>query len=147
MPLSSLAREVVDVYADGDPEPVFDVDVPHTCRADRTLTRQLLANLVGNAVKYTPPDRPPHVRIHSIDDAEPGWVQVSVADRGVGIAPGEEQSIFAAFERSARDADTVAGTGLGLALCHSIVVRHGGRIWAEGNDDGGATFRFTLPRA
>lgn len=39
VPLSSLAREVVDVYADGDPEPVFDVDVPHTCRADRTLTR------------------------------------------------------------------------------------------------------------
>ena len=54
-------------------------------------------------------------------------------------------SIFAAFSRSSKDADAYAGIGLGLALCHSIVSRHGGRISAGGNADGGATFTVVLP--
>jgi signal transduction histidine kinase len=119
--------------------------VPHTVLADPSLLRQLLANLVANAWKYTRPDEAPSVTVRSAPAAEPGWVEVSVADRGVGIQPGDEERIFLQFERSEKDASTHVGTGLGLALCRAIVARHGGRIWVEHRDGGGAVFRFTLP--
>ncbi|NYE00445.1 signal transduction histidine kinase [Kineosphaera limosa] len=147
VPLAELVREVADSYPRDSLAPTFDLDVTHTSRADIALTRQLLSNLVGNAVKYTRPGQRPRIELRSHDDVEPGWVQVVVADRGVGIQPGDEQRIFDAFSRSDKDAEQVAGTGLGLALCHSIVTRHGGRIHAESNEHGGATFRFTLPKA
>ena len=148
VPLAELVHEVTETYRDGDAHaPTFEIAVEHVSRADRTLTRQLLANLVGNAVKYARPSEAPYVSLRSLDDTEPGWVQVVVADRGVGIQPGDEERIFAAFSRSDKDAESYEGTGLGLALCHSIVVRHGGRIMAESNEYGGATFRFTLPQA
>lgn len=148
VPLADLVHEVTETYSGADLRaPTFDIEVAHVSRADRTLTRQLLANLVGNAVKYARPSEAPYVSLRSLDDTEPGWVQVIVADRGVGIQPGDEERIFAAFSRSDKDASSYEGTGLGLALCHSIVVRHGGRIMAESNEYGGATFRFTLPQA
>lgn len=149
VPLADLVHEVTDIYASDDPDqdPRFEIDVTHVSRADRALTRQLLANLVGNAVKYSRPGVTPHVTVRSRPDAEPGWVQVAVLDRGVGLQPGDEERIFAVFERSDKDADAFQGTGLGLALCHSIVARHGGHISAESNEFGGATFRFTLPAA
>lgn len=125
----------------------FAVDAPHSVYADPTLVRQLLHNLIGNAVKYSRPDEPPHIDIRSSEDAEAGFVSVSVADRGVGITPGEEERIFARFSRSDKDAGSYQGTGLGLALCKTIVSQHGGQIGAERNDQGGATFRFTLPAA
>lgn len=148
VPLAELVREVADSYPREDPlAPTFQLDVTHVSRADRTLTRQLLANLVGNAVKYARPSERAHIDVRSIEDAEPGWVQVVVADRGVGIQPGDEERIFDVFTRSEKDAEQFLGTGLGLALCHSIVTRHGGHIRAESNEHGGATFRFTLPKA
>ncbi len=148
VPLADLVHEVTETYAGDELRgPTFEVEVSHVSRADRTLTRQLLANLVGNAVKYRRPQERPYVSLRSLDDAEPGWVQVVVADRGIGIRAGDEERIFAAFQRSEEDAAAYDGTGLGLALCHSIVMRHGGRIMAEGNEYGGATFRFTLPKA
>ena len=147
VPLAELVREVADSYPRDSLAPTFDLDVTHTSRADIALTRQLLSNLVGNAVKYTRPGQRPRIELRSHDDVEPGWVQVVVADRGVGIQPGDEQRIFDAFSRSDKDAEQVAGTGLGLALCHSIVTRHGGRNHADSNEHGGATFRFPLPKA
>jgi signal transduction histidine kinase len=141
--LDQCLLEVLSVYADREGE--LDVDVPHTVLADPSLLRQLLANLVANAWKYTRPDEAPSVTVRSAPAAEPGWVEVSVADRGVGIQPGDEERIFLQFERSEKDASTHVGTGLGLALCRAIVARHGGRIWVEHRDGGGAVFRFTLP--
>lgn len=149
VPLAELVDEVTDLYVSDDPrlDPRFEIDVTHVSRVDRALTRQLLANLVGNAVKYSRPGVPAHVTVRSRTDAEPGWVQVAVVDRGVGLQPGDEERIFAVFERSDKDADAYQGTGLGLALCHSIVARHGGHISASSNEFGGATFCFTLPAA
>lgn len=146
----SLGELAQDVAADYDAahelSPIVSVDVDHTVLADRSLMRQLLANLVGNAVKYSRPGERAQVCVRT-SDGEPGWVRLEVADRGVGIQPGDEEKIFAAFERSEKDADSFAGIGLGLSLCHSIAVRHGGTIGVRGNEHGGATFTVTLPSA
>lgn len=148
VPLAAIVSDVVAGYdarglaaASG---PYFAVDVPHVVRADEALTRQLVGNLVGNAVKYARPGRPAHIDIRSAE-VEPGWIEVAVADRGRGLDPGDEERIFTAFSRSTKDAADVEGIGLGLSLCHAIVTRHGGRIGAATNTWGGATFRFTLP--
>ncbi|GAB97579.1 signal transduction histidine kinase [Kineosphaera limosa] len=147
VPLAALGAEVVADYGSNEAlDPIVEVDIAHSVYADRSLMHQLLANLVGNAVKYTRPGERPRVCVRTVDD-RPGWVRLEVADCGVGIQPGDEQKIFAAFERGAKDSDTFAGIGLGLALCHSIAVRHGGTISARGNEHGGATFAVTLPTA
>lgn len=146
VPLAVVVREIVDVYAAAGEHlgATFDIDTPHVLHADAALTRQLMANIIGNGVKYARDGEAAHLRISSLDEA-PGWAEVQVADRGRGLQPGDEDRIFLAFSRSDKDATAVAGVGLGLALCHAIVTRHGGRISAENNAWGGATFRFTMP--
>jgi signal transduction histidine kinase len=112
-------------------------------RADQALLRQVLDNLVGNAVKYTPPGRP--ARIDVTAHLHGALVTVEVADRGIGIPAGEHHAIFGSFHRA--HADGYAGTGLGLAICARIVERHGGTISAHDNPGGGTVVRLTLPAA
>ena len=130
----------------GDAEPQFELDLDHSVHADAGLLRQLLDNLVGNAIKYTAPDEQPWVQITSEADDEPGWIRVEVADHGVGIPEGEEELIFDEFHRGPQEGRS-AGTGLGLALTRRIVALHGGHMRARRNSDGGSTFTFTLPEA
>lgn len=159
VPLARVVADVVAFYAPDDGRsvdgrsvdgrtdhtgPSFEVDCPHVVAADESLTRRLLANLVGNAIKYARPGERPELRITS-RVAGPEWIEVAVADRGRGLQPGDEERIFAGFSRSAKDAAAVEGIGLGLAVCHAIVTRHGGVIQAANNPGGGAVFRFTLP--
>ena len=111
---------------------------------DRDHLEQVLNNLIGNAIKYSPAARPIEVSVRRVGDE----VEVSVADQGVGIPPQELQSIFGLFYRSPEAASgQVAGMGLGLYICKEIVDRHGGRIWAESTPSKGSTFYFTIPRA
>ncbi len=147
--LDSLLDEIVAPYGlAGTPYvPAFEVEVEHVVEADRVLTKQLLANLIGNAVKYTPDGERPHVSIRSVPDSEDGFVRIEVRDSGVGLPPGEEDRVFEEFHRATAHADAFTGTGLGLSLCRRIVNRHGGSIWAHNNPDRGATFSFTLPAA
>jgi two-component system sensor histidine kinase KdpD len=106
---------------------------------DDVLVEQVLINLLENAAKYTPADTAIDVRAWPEDDQ----VMVEVADRGPGLAAGDENHIFEKFYRgAARDA---RGAGLGLAICRAILEAHGGRIWAQNRSDGGAIFRFSLP--
>ncbi len=144
--LVDVVREITALYAHADDGPTFELDVPHVLRADASLTRQLLANIIGNGIKYSRAGERPFIRVRSVDD-QPGWAEVQVADRGRGIQPGDEERVFGRLSRSDKDAGSVQGIGLGLALCHAIVTRHGGTISAENNEWGGATFRFTLPSA
>ncbi|WP_153054432.1 ATP-binding protein [Planomonospora sphaerica] len=116
--------------------------LPSVC-ADAPLVRQLLDNLIANAIKYTPPGQAARVDV-TAHPAASGWVRVEVADRGIGIPSGEHQAIFAGFHRATT---AYAGTGLGLAICQRIVARHGGTITAGDNPGGGARFAFTLPAA
>ena len=145
--LASVASDIVANRiahpVDGE-RPEFEVDLPHAVRADAGLVRQLLDNVVGNAIKYTPPDRVPEITIRSRLTEDPGWVEVMVADRGVGIPRGQEDAIFEEFHRG-EDRGRSASTGLGLALTRRIVALHGGQMRARRNADVGSTFTFTLP--
>jgi light-regulated signal transduction histidine kinase (bacteriophytochrome) len=103
---------------------------------------QLFQNLIGNALKYRKPDVPPLVQI-SAEPADHEWV-FSVVDNGIGFNPAYAERIFGLFKRLHHH-DEYPGTGIGLAICARIVAHYGGRIWAEGEEHKGATFRFTLP--
>jgi len=107
---------------------------------DSVLIEQVLVKLLENAIKYTPVGSP----IEISATLAPDEVTVAVADRGPGIASGDEQRIFEKFYRAGSGTDRT-GVGLGLAIWRGIIVAHGGRIWAEQRAGGGAIFRFTLP--
>ena len=106
---------------------------------DGVLIEQVLINLIDNALKYTPETSP----IEIAASADDGGVTVEVADRGPGLAPGDEHRVFNKLYRG--QAEAGRGAGLGLAICRGIVEAHGGRIWAENRSEGGVAFRFTLP--
>jgi light-regulated signal transduction histidine kinase (bacteriophytochrome) len=108
---------------------------------DRGRIQQVLSNIVGNAVKFTP--RSGSICIQA--RAEDAAVRFSVSDTGPGIDPAERTRIFNRYERS-RDPTRRGGTGLGLYIAKGIVQAHGGRIWVEGAEGGGSTFSFTIPR-
>jgi two-component system sensor histidine kinase KdpD len=107
---------------------------------DAVLIEQVLENLLENAVKYTPPSTP----ITITAEARPKEIEIAVADRGPGLAPGDERRVFDKFYRAQAERSQ-SGVGLGLAICEAIIQAHGGRIWAERNPQGGAVFRFVLP--
>ncbi len=107
---------------------------------DGVLVEQVFINLLENAVKYTPKGSPIDISAH----AEENSLVVEVADRGPGIPEELVDKIFEKFYRLPRER-TTGGAGLGLAICRGIVEAHGGRIWANNREGGGAVFRFTLP--
>lgn len=144
--LAPLVDDVIAVYAARESAPTFEVDADIALVADPALTRQLLANLVANSIKYARPGEPAYVRIRAQHDGE-GWVRVAVDDMGVGIDEADCELIFKPFARTATGASANQGIGLGLALCQAIVQRHRGRIVARPNDWGGMTVEFTLPAA
>src|SRR2546425_8893938 len=112
--------------------------------ADRDRIEQVLENLVGNAIKYSPEAGHIEMSLH-VNGAN---AVVSVRDEGIGIAPGEVEKIFGLFYRSPDPrADHVGGLGLGLYISREIVSRHHGRLWAERNAEAGTTFHVTLPIA
>jgi signal transduction histidine kinase len=108
--------------------------------ADGRRVRQIVFNLVSNAVKFTPAEGRVDVSAR-LDD---GHVAVAVADTGPGIAPEELETIFEEFKQ-AMDGKRAEGTGLGLPLSRKLVELHGGRLWVESASGTGSTFRFTLP--
>jgi two-component system OmpR family sensor kinase len=112
---------------------------------ERKKIEQVLANLVGNALKYSPVS----ALVRVVVERRPGEIEVAVRDRGMGIPPDELPQLFERFHRTPQAyASGRPGTGLGLYICRGIIEAHGGRLWAESPGEGqGATFRFTLPTA
>jgi two-component system, OmpR family, sensor histidine kinase KdpD len=145
--LDALVRDVLDrmqPFLDGR---MVQTDFPDSLppmELDYMLIEQVITNLINNAVHYTPPGSPIDVSIQLQDDV----VVVGIADRGPGIAPTEQEQIFNKFYRvfgRAHAPGDAQGSGLGLAICRGLVEAHGGRIWVEPRQGGGAVFRFTLP--
>lgn len=119
------------------------VDIPADLplvQMDAVLIERVLANLVENAAKYTPP----HCRITIAARVAGGMLETSVEDDGPGIPAGKEEAIFEKFARGQAESAT-AGVGLGLAISRSIVEAHGGAIRADAGRERGARFAFTMP--
>lgn len=118
-----------------------------TCLVDRVTMRQVLANLLGNAIKYTRPRPVARIEVGWMpDEHQPSFCRLFVRDNGVGFDMQYADKLFAVFQRLHR-AEDFEGTGVGLAIVQRIVHRHGGRIWAESLVDQGSTFWWTLERA
>ena len=147
--LSRLLHEVIEELAHEPCAPVVSWDIADLpqVQADRTLMRQVLGNLVGNALKYSRRRERAEIRISATpieSQGQPEWA-IRISDNGVGFNMKYVGKLFGVFQRL-HGATEFEGTGIGLANVRRIVERHGGRIWAEGTPDLGATFTFTLPR-
>jgi len=141
--MSEIAGSVLRRLQDRLESHLVEVDLPMELplvRVDAALIEQVLANLLENAAKHTPPGTRITLRVDQQDDS----LLVSVEDAGPGLPAGDPEQLFAKFHRGNTEG-AVAGVGLGLAICRAIVRLHGGRIWAETRAEGGAAFRFTLP--
>jgi PAS domain S-box-containing protein len=145
--LADVGAYVQELVATHAPtwEREIDVDIPPDLPplwVDGQAFREMLLNLVGNAVKYTPRDTPITVEAR----AEEGWVRFAVIDRGPGLDEAAQGHLFEKFRRfRGSNQERVPGTGIGLYLSKHLVEAHGGRIWVESQPGQGATFRFTLP--
>jgi len=110
-------------------------------RGDERKVKQVLLNLLSNALKFTPEGGRIDLRA-AVGD---GMVEVSVADTGVGIAPEDQEAVFEEFRQVGTADKKVEGTGLGLALSRKFIELHGGRIWVKSQVGTGSTFTFTIP--
>ena len=122
----------------------LDTEFPEeiTIFADNLRVKQVLYNLLTNAIKFTPQKG----RVHLITEAERAFVKLSVIDTGIGIPRDEHESIFEAFHQvSATAIGSHEGTGLGLSITKLLIEQHGGRIWVESEPDKGSRFHVTLP--
>ena len=115
-----------------------------TVRGDESELLRLFQNLIGNALKYRHPDRPPQIAV-SAEQQDDHWL-FSIADNGIGVDPQHFERIFGIFQRLHGPTAGIEGTGVGLALCKKIVEHHGGRIWIDSTPGEGCIFHFTLPR-
>ena len=143
--LIPIIQETVEEFQHTTQIHRFQIRVAHglpTVHADPRRVRQVLRNLVENAVKYSPGGGPIDVAAEPLPDC----VQVSVSDRGLGIEPEHLDRVFDRFYQvDSASTRQVGGSGLGLSICKAIVKAHHGRIWAESEPGVGSAFYFTLP--
>lgn len=142
--LAALARSAFERRTAVAPNPPVHLELKPLPPAlgDQAMLRQVFANLIGNAIKFTRHQPAPIVEVGgSIRDGE---LTCYIKDNGVGFDEKYGHKLFGVFQRLHSEAE-FEGTGVGLALVQRIIQRHGGRVWAEGKLNQGATFYFTLP--
>ena len=129
---------------------IIEVDPLPTIEADPTQMRQLLQNLIGNAIKFVPEDRQPIIKIQTHifipDDHlnQTSWFEMHITDNGIGFEEQFIDRIFTPFQRLHGKSE-YPGTGIGLSICQRIVEHHHGTIKAQSSLNSGATFIVRLP--
>jgi PAS domain S-box-containing protein len=142
--VEALARLVVEQQRQdaGSHVPIVEIGFLPPVTADPVLLRQVFANLIGNAFKFTRTTRDAHIEIGG--EVKGNEKLYFVRDNGVGFPSSKKERLFQVFHRLHNQSE-FEGTGIGLANVRKIVERHGGRVWAEGDEGRGASFFFTLP--
>jgi two-component system OmpR family sensor kinase len=151
--LDDVARDAVEAARAAHPERTIELDagaVPLVVLGDRTRLHQVLANLLTNALAYSPDDAPVTVRLSAVAAADggPDRVAMAVEDQGEGLTPEQAERVFERFYRTdpARSR-AQGGTGLGLSIVAAIAAAHGGSVEVDTAPGEGSTFRVLLPRA
>lgn len=148
--LAPLIKETVSKFApmslrNGITVEMNPVGTLPAVRIDENRIGQVLENLLGNALKFTP--KGGKITISALHDYRAGQLEVAVSDTGCGIPRDDIEKIFDKFRRIDTGRGTAGGTGLGLAIAKHIIAAHGGDIWVESEPGRGSTFRFSLPVA
>ena len=149
VPLSEPIMECMDVMEAAAAEkrvhiigPDFTVPLP-VAKTDRVRLRQVLFNLVSNAIKYNRDEGSVTILSHQLDE---NWVRITVSDTGSGIPAEFQHLLFVPFERLGREAGEIQGTGIGLAICKALVEAMNGRLTFDPTEAVGSKFHFDLPR-
>jgi signal transduction histidine kinase len=132
---------------------VAEATVPTKVICDQSSIVQVIQNLLSNSIRFSEKNKKISISFDTTDlsiadkqeESSILSLLVSIKDEGLGIPGDELDSIFDKFIQSSKTKTGAGGTGLGLSICHEIIKAHGGKIWAENNPDGGATFSFMLP--
>jgi PAS domain S-box-containing protein len=140
--MTELTRKVIfDLQRDLSHKAKIILRELHPALADHSLITQVMTNLISNAIKYSSKKEKPEIKISS--EKKGNDIVYTVSDNGTGFDMQYAHKLFGVFQRL--HSDDFEGTGVGLAIVHRIIVRHGGSIWAESKIEKGATFYFSLP--
>jgi light-regulated signal transduction histidine kinase (bacteriophytochrome) len=142
--MDNLFREVWEELRTINPERLMTLKIDRLppSQGDRALIKQVITNLLSNAVKFTGRRDPAIIEV--CGQAKENETVYAIKDNGVGFDMQFADRLFTVFQRL-HSKDDFEGTGVGLAIVQRIILRHGGRVWAEGEVDKGATFSFSLP--
>lgn len=143
--MTELAKEVVNEILKLEAEKykaIITIDQLPSADCDRVLIKQVFVNLISNALKFSSQNPEPAIHIGSYP--EPDSIVYYIRDNGVGFDMKFYDKLFGVFQRL-HNPDEFPGTGIGLAIVKRIIIRHGGKVWAEGKVNQGATFYFSLP--
>jgi len=136
---------MVAAQADGKAVTILVAEEQYQAVGDRGKLKQVVLNLLTNAIKYNRPSGTIHLKLEPQYDGEEPMLEVEVRDTGYGISREHQKNMFQKFYRVPTLENVARGTGLGLAICKNMVEAHGGRIWLESEVDVGSSFFFTVP--
>jgi light-regulated signal transduction histidine kinase (bacteriophytochrome) len=140
--MTAIAQEVLSELQARGPADGVNIGPLPAAAGDRSLLRQVWLNLLSNAIKFTARTGNPRIQVGG--EIKNGESVYYVKDNGAGFNMAYHEKLFGVFQRL-HSADEYPGTGVGLAIVHRIITRHGGRVWAESKEGEGATFYFALP--